>query len=109
TVCAPPVVFAASESVVGALGALERQGLAAHRKSDSEDPLNLRFRVVLEARLAPIEHLEEELAGELLDAKRQSVVGVVAPVENEAGERPPSREALREELVKRRGRESPAS
>src|SRR5262249_11308344 len=99
----PAAVDRVAPAVVAGLGALEREGLPAHREPDPQDPHDMKVRVVFESRLAPLEHLEEELAGELLDPQRQPVMRVEPRVEDQAREGAASREAPGEELVERRG------
>jgi len=95
--------------VVELLHALERERLAAQRQADAQDRLYPVGRVVLEVRLAPFEDLEEELAGEVLDAQRQPVERVVTHLEDEPGQVLLGRHVAREQLVERRGRQRAAA
>src|SRR6185295_11823709 len=89
--------------------ALEGERLSAERQADPENRLHAEVRVVFEARLAPLEGLEEELAGELFDAQRQSVQGVEPRVEDQPSQVLLAREVAGEELVEGGGRQRSAS
>ena len=88
---------------------MEGQRLAPEREADAQNRLNAVLRVVVEARLVPLEHLEEELARQLLDAQRETVQGVVPALENESRQILLRREVTSEQVVERRGREGPAA
>ena len=85
--------------VVELLDALEGERLAAQGQPDPQDRLHAVGRVVLEVGLAPLEDLEEELAGELLDPQRQPVERVVVHLEDQARQVLLRRHVAREQLV----------
>ena len=95
--------------VVELLDALEGEGLSAQGQADAQDRRHPVRGVVVEVGLAPLEDLEEELAGELLDAQRQAVEGVVAHLEDQARQVLLRRHVAGEQLVEGGGRQRAAA
>ena len=94
--------------VIELLDALEGEGLAAEGEPDAQDGGHAVRRVVIEVGLAPLEDFEEQLAGELLDAEREAVEGVVAHLEDQARQVLLGRHVAGQQLVERRRGQRPA-
>src|SRR5262249_46659406 len=96
-------------AVVELLDAVKRQGLTAECQADAENRLDLKLGVVFEVAALPLEHLEEQTPGELLDAQRKPVVAVETAVEDEPRQVDGCREVACEQVVEGRRGEGAAA